>query len=124
MYIVALFYFAHSARVLHADTLRDPHLIYEMILAAVPVMDLGPQNLTVLDGKDATLNCRAVGAPTPNVTWIYNGKHLALNLFECCVFAKITHNRMCLVLSRHSLLIRCRYERNRNVRTDTDTGNR
>lgn len=37
-------------------------------------MELGPQNITVLDGKDATLNCRAAGAPTPNVTWIYNGK--------------------------------------------------
>jgi protein sidekick len=39
----------------------------------MPVMEQYPQNLTVLDGKDATVFCKAVGAPTPNVTWIYNG---------------------------------------------------
>jgi len=43
-------------------------------LAAQPVMEYGPKNLTVLDGKDATLTCRAVGAPVPNTTWIFNGK--------------------------------------------------
>lgn len=36
-------------------------------------MEIGPQNMTVLDGKDATIFCRAVGAPTPNATWVYNG---------------------------------------------------
>jgi hypothetical protein len=36
-------------------------------------MELPPQNVTVLDGKDATITCRAVGAPTPNITWIYQG---------------------------------------------------
>nr|XP_015838694.1 PREDICTED: protein sidekick isoform X2 [Tribolium castaneum] len=41
--------------------------------SAGPVMELGPQNATVLDGKDATLACRAVGAPTPNITWFYKG---------------------------------------------------
>lgn len=35
-------------------------------------MENGPQNLTVLDGKDATLNCNAVAAPKPNTTWYYN----------------------------------------------------
>ncbi|XP_044271077.1 protein sidekick isoform X2 [Tribolium madens] len=44
------------------------------VKTAGPVMELGPQNVTVLDGKDATLACRAVGAPTPNVTWIYKGE--------------------------------------------------
>lgn len=39
-------------------------------------MENPPQNVTVLDGKDATIQCRAVGAPTPNVTWIYNGKKI------------------------------------------------
>ena len=36
-------------------------------------MQSAPANLTVLDGKDATVACRAVGAPTPNVTWYFNG---------------------------------------------------
>ncbi|XP_063224987.1 protein sidekick isoform X2 [Bacillus rossius redtenbacheri] len=36
-----------------------------------PVIEVPPQNLTVLDGKDATISCRAVGAPTPNVSWTY-----------------------------------------------------
>lgn len=39
-------------------------------------MEFGPRNLTVLDGKDATLSCRAAGAPLPNTTWIQNGKIL------------------------------------------------
>lgn len=30
-------------------------------------------NVTVLDGKDSIITCRAVGAPTPNITWIFNG---------------------------------------------------
>ncbi|KAF5283152.1 hypothetical protein FQR65_LT02664 [Abscondita terminalis] len=42
------------------------------VKTSLPIMELGPQNLTVLDGKDATISCRAVGAPTPNSTWIYN----------------------------------------------------
>ncbi|XP_076288638.1 sidekick cell adhesion molecule isoform X2 [Lasioglossum baleicum] len=37
-----------------------------------PIMENGPQNLTILDGKDATLTCYAVAAPIPNTTWIYN----------------------------------------------------
>lgn len=37
-------------------------------------MENGPQNQTILDGKDATLTCNAVAAPIPNTTWIYNGK--------------------------------------------------
>ncbi|XP_055523090.1 protein sidekick isoform X5 [Wyeomyia smithii] len=39
---------------------------------AIPIMELAPTNQTVLDGKDATMHCRAVGAPTPNITWIFN----------------------------------------------------
>lgn len=54
-------------------------------LAAVPVMELGPQNMTVLDGKDATLNCRAAGAPIPNVTWIYNGKFKKFHTFQSVI---------------------------------------
>lgn len=42
------------------------------ILASTPVMELYPQNVTALDGKDVTIICRAVGAPIPNITWIYN----------------------------------------------------
>ncbi|XP_075219912.1 sidekick cell adhesion molecule [Lycorma delicatula] len=41
------------------------------VKTSAPVMELGPSNLTILDGKDAVINCRVVGAPTPNVTWIY-----------------------------------------------------
>ncbi|XP_014483007.1 PREDICTED: protein sidekick isoform X1 [Dinoponera quadriceps] len=37
-----------------------------------PIMENGPQNLTVLDGKDATFSCNAVAAPKPNTTWYYN----------------------------------------------------
>lgn len=47
-------------------------------------MEVGPQNLTVLDGKDATINCQAAGAPIPNVTWVYNGMFLFRSDF--CVF--------------------------------------
>ncbi|XP_063378104.1 protein sidekick isoform X1 [Cydia fagiglandana] len=44
-----------------------------------PVMQSPPANLTVLDGKDATIACRAIGAPTPNVTWYFNDS-LIINL--------------------------------------------
>lgn len=38
-------------------------------------MEQSPKNVTVLDGKDATIVCRAVGAPLPNITWTFgNGK--------------------------------------------------
>ncbi|XP_029163396.1 protein sidekick isoform X2 [Nylanderia fulva] len=37
-----------------------------------PIMENGPRDLTVLDGKDATLTCYAVAAPKPNITWYYN----------------------------------------------------
>ena len=30
--------------------------------------------MTALDGKDATIPCEAEGAPSPNVTWFFNGK--------------------------------------------------
>lgn len=78
------------------NTLNFYHILIYLfeILAATPIMELGPQNITVLDGKDATLNCRAAGAPTPNVTWIYNGKSLTVQIFYvwllkltyCCMF--------------------------------------
>uniref|UniRef100_A0A2A4JBT0 Hemolin n=1 Tax=Heliothis virescens TaxID=7102 RepID=A0A2A4JBT0_HELVI len=42
------------------------------IKTSPPIMQSPPTNLTVLDGKDATVTCRAVGAPTPNVTWYFN----------------------------------------------------
>ncbi|XP_073831568.1 sidekick cell adhesion molecule isoform X3 [Musca autumnalis] len=44
--------------------------------ASAPVMEVPPQNVTALDGKDATISCRAVGAPSPNITWIYNETQL------------------------------------------------
>ncbi|XP_021701131.1 protein sidekick isoform X3 [Aedes aegypti] len=42
------------------------------VKTSVPIMEMPPTNLTVLDGKDATMHCRAVGAPTPNITWVFN----------------------------------------------------
>ncbi|XP_058815648.1 protein sidekick isoform X3 [Topomyia yanbarensis] len=42
------------------------------IRPAIPIMELPPTNQTVLDGKDATMHCRAVGAPNPNITWVFN----------------------------------------------------
>lgn len=46
-------------------------------------MEIPPANLTVLDGKDATIFCRAIGAPTPNISWVYNGRNIykLINLF-------------------------------------------
>ncbi|XP_063972668.1 protein sidekick isoform X2 [Diachasmimorpha longicaudata] len=39
---------------------------------STPILETSPRNLTVLDGKDAMIVCRAVGAPIPNTTWILN----------------------------------------------------
>jgi hypothetical protein len=45
-------------------------------------METYPQNITTLDGKDVTFQCRALGAPTPDIQWIYNGElSLAASLF-------------------------------------------
>lgn len=41
------------------------------VKTAAPIMEVPPQNVTVLDGKDAIISCRVAGAPTPNVTWMY-----------------------------------------------------
>ncbi|XP_055915597.1 protein sidekick isoform X4 [Eupeodes corollae] len=44
--------------------------------ASTPIMEQPPLNVTALDGKDATISCRAVGAPNPNITWVYNETQL------------------------------------------------
>jgi len=49
-------------------------IIYVQFIASGPVMEKGPQNLTILDGKEASLSCNAIAAPKPNITWYYNGK--------------------------------------------------
>lgn len=44
-------------------------------------MEQSPKNVTVLDGKDATIVCRAVGAPQPSTVWtMNNGKFFLGNL--------------------------------------------
>ncbi|XP_046802359.1 protein sidekick isoform X5 [Lucilia cuprina] len=48
----------------------------EFRFASAPVLEQPPQNVTALDGKDATISCRAIGAPNPNITWIYNETQL------------------------------------------------
>lgn len=58
----------------HKNIKKEVCLNLYFYSAAQPIMEFGPKNLTVLDGKDATLSCRAAGAPTPNTTWIINGK--------------------------------------------------
>ena len=42
--------------------------------ASSPVLVNPPRNMSALDGKDATIPCEAEGAPSPNVTWFFNGK--------------------------------------------------
>jgi hypothetical protein len=42
--------------------------------ASSPVLVNPPQNLTAWDGKDATIPCKAEGAPAPNITWFFNGE--------------------------------------------------
>jgi hypothetical protein len=37
-------------------------------------MEVFPQNITTLDGKDVTFQCKAIGAPAPETQWIFNGK--------------------------------------------------
>ncbi|XP_046867554.1 protein sidekick, partial [Drosophila willistoni] len=46
------------------------------VKTSAPVLEQPPQNVTALDGKDATILCRAIGAPNPNITWIYNETQL------------------------------------------------
>lgn len=33
-----------------------------------------PSNKTALDGEDVTIVCKVDGAPTPTITWKFNGK--------------------------------------------------
>ena len=42
--------------------------------ASSPVLVNPPKDLMAWDGKDATIPCKAEGAPAPNVTWFFNGK--------------------------------------------------
>ncbi|XP_041766363.1 protein sidekick isoform X3 [Anopheles merus] len=42
------------------------------VKTSIPFMEIPPVNQTILDGKDATMNCRAIAAPTPSIQWIFN----------------------------------------------------
>ncbi|KAK3912682.1 Protein sidekick [Frankliniella fusca] len=52
---------------------EDSVSLWLRVKTAAPVLETPPQNVTVLDGKDATLSCRAAGSPAPNATWIFDG---------------------------------------------------
>ncbi|XP_059483916.1 protein sidekick [Neocloeon triangulifer] len=39
------------------------------VKTSAPTLTMPPTNVTVLAGKDATINCRAKGAPAPTTTW-------------------------------------------------------
>ncbi|KAK7082429.1 Protein sidekick-2 [Halocaridina rubra] len=57
------------------------------VKTSAPVMVVAPENRTALDGQDATISCRAEGAPRPNITWflhdnvelVENGHYQILN---------------------------------------------
>ena len=51
----------------------------QLFSASSPVMINGPQNMTALDGKDATVNCVAEGAPAPNITWYFNDGEISFS---------------------------------------------
>lgn len=70
--LLTIFIIYISAEVLSTKKANRVFLSY---LASTPIMEQAPKNVTVLDGKDATIICRAVGAPTPNITWTYNSKY-------------------------------------------------
>ncbi|XP_049831894.1 protein sidekick isoform X2 [Schistocerca gregaria] len=55
---------------------EDSAYTWLKVKTSEPVLEVPPQNVTVLDGKDATIACRAVGAPTPNITWFYQDNKL------------------------------------------------
>ncbi|XP_065171276.1 protein sidekick-like isoform X3 [Atheta coriaria] len=49
------------------------------VKTSIPIMENGPHNQTVLDGKDVTISCQAAGAPTPSVAWQYNQSELEVS---------------------------------------------
>lgn len=73
------FFFVHVILNIYKQNINIFKLLFS---ASGPVMENGPQNQTILDGKDATLTCNAVAAPIPNTTWIYNGKSLIIKLIN------------------------------------------
>ena len=75
--------------------------VFLFISASSPVMIKPPQNLTALDGKDATIACAAQGAPAPNITWFVNGKN-KINYPIICRLVYIQYQNF--VLSTHMSL--------------------
>lgn len=67
------FFFLNVKRSIAISILVLTNFVCAWLVASPPIMQTPPSNLTVLDGKDATISCRAIGAPTPNVTWYFNG---------------------------------------------------
>lgn len=67
------------------------------IKASKPMLEQSPENSTVLDGKDAIISCRAVGAPAPNITWMYNGKYDLCN-FSFFIYFKLNKNNLVFII--------------------------
>lgn len=96
---------------LHSCHTIDTLLTFHHFTAASPVMETPPSNITVLDGKDATITCRALGAPTPNTTWYFEGRFCGVNLLESIAHGwhstdgKLVDDRRAQILEVGDLLI-------------------
>ncbi|XP_014666254.1 PREDICTED: protein sidekick-1-like [Priapulus caudatus] len=64
---------------------------------SAPVWVALPSNMTVLDGEDVTVVCKVDGAPTPTVTWKFNGGGTGSGKSSVC----ITSGEVCTGHQKH-----------------------